>query len=397
MEQPILNLPLDSVGDQLTHKFVEDHKVEKDNVYLVYPSRGPFYTSLITVKDQDGNTLKPELDWKPILHYRQASLELGQSVHRCLVIEKNGVTDVEIEYQAVGGIYTNSNIAFEQLLEWFLTEKEKVLWDDVIKPEKFKPTLHKHVVSTDLLGTQDLVAAINNVATVIIDWLNGKDFVIDDIVELREYLNKLDNKDATMEAAIQQLGVNLNQLEQRLNTTDGEVTKVNQRVDATNNVNVTQGQAINKNAQDISAANSAINSNSQSIATLDSLLKQTRKELGDLDDNFNQSDYAVVSVPGSDEQITRTRRTTYIDKLNGVTATLNIDMDSFLLNDTIVVNVPVIRDDYTTTVRVKDTGLFRDLEGRDSDSFYMDGNFQLEMRCIGKIGQNTVFQMIKLS
>lgn len=190
MSPPVLQLPLDLSGTAATNKVVAElHIVAASGTRAFVTTRGPFYTPGLIVRNKTtGAELVPDVDWRPVHMFLEASLRAGQEICSViLILPTCNATEIEIDYQAIGGEYSVSVSSIEQLLDSLDLDNRTVNWGDLIgAPEYFPPTAHLHDVG-DLYGFEYLVAVLEQIRRAII---LGDQAAFD---ELRNYVNTQDN------------------------------------------------------------------------------------------------------------------------------------------------------------------------------------------------------------
>lgn len=190
MSTPVLQLPLDLSGVAITNKVVAElHIVAATGTRAIVTTRGPFYTRGLIVRNKTtGIELVPDVDYRPVHMFLEASLRAGQEICSVIIIlPTSTVTEVEIDYQAIGGEYSASVSAIEQMLESLDLDNRTVFWGDLLgAPEYFPPTAHLHDVG-DVYGFEYIVAVLEQIRRAI---LLGDQAAFD---ELRNYVNLQDN------------------------------------------------------------------------------------------------------------------------------------------------------------------------------------------------------------
>lgn len=188
---PVIQLPLDLSGTALTNKVTaERHTVAATGTRAFVTTRGPFYTRGMIVRNRtSGAVLAPDVDYRPVHLFIEASLRAGQEICSVVIIlPACRATDIEIDYQAVGGEYSASVTAIAQMLDGLDLDNRTVNWGDIIgAPEYFPPTAHLHDIG-DLYGFEYLVAVLEQIRRAI---LLGDQAAFD---EIRQYIDLKDNE-----------------------------------------------------------------------------------------------------------------------------------------------------------------------------------------------------------
>ena len=189
MSPPVLHLPFDPTGEAVTNKVTAElHIVAATGTRAFVPSRGSYFTRGMVLRNQaTGLDLTPDVDYRPVHMNIDASLRVSEEVNSVvLILPTCNATQVEMDYQAIGGEYSTSVSAIEQLLESLDLDNRTIHWGDIINPpEYFPPTSHPHDVG-DLYGFEYVVAALLQISRAI---LLGDQAAFD---ELRQYVDMQD-------------------------------------------------------------------------------------------------------------------------------------------------------------------------------------------------------------
>lgn len=194
---PVLTTyPLDLSGVQVSNRITGEIKTitqSADRVFI--PTGGPFYTKSLKVF-QGTRLLQPVTDYIALELNRDGSLASGKEVCNVLFI-KNTATSFRLEYQVIGGVYSDFSNELIGLINATPLDKLNVLtWGSIIgKPTTFPPTAHSHypyewrgytqlvhlieqLRLTVVAGDQAQFAAFyqyidNNLPTIVSDYLDG--------------------------------------------------------------------------------------------------------------------------------------------------------------------------------------------------------------------------------
>lgn len=190
MTPPVLQLPLDLSGTAATNKVAAElHAVAATGTRAFATLRGPFFTRGLVVRDNDtGVTLVPDVDYRPVHMFLEASLRSTQEVCSVIILLPTCPTVApSVDYQAIGGEYSASVASIEQLIESLDLDSRTVRWGDLLgAPEYFPPTAHLHDIG-DLYGFEYVVAALEQLRRAII---LGDQAAFD---EMRQYIDAQDN------------------------------------------------------------------------------------------------------------------------------------------------------------------------------------------------------------
>ncbi len=383
MEYPILNLPLDETGQAETHKRDETHPVSAEKSYLVYPEIGPYYLDSMDIYDQNNTLLKKGIDWEPFLQYRDATVELGQAVYRLLVIKNPSVTSARLVHQTVGGVYMNSNIAFEVLLQWFIEKNNTVYWDDIIKPDGLaKAGPHPHHVE-DLMGTQDVVQAILAVNTTLAEWLSQRGFEISDVNNLEQTLTGLSEKDGDIEQSLSTLNQGLQTVNQTVTTQEETQTSQGQTLSTHGESINSQGESIQTLTQNLSSLSETLDQLSNSHGELSNTVGEIQTTIQQIQAKVAENAGAVITVTAT-KTITRTTKLTEIDRTGVNNLTIEFDVTTFKGGDGIVVRIPH-PDCGVTTFTALNAAKIVTLTGAETSTTSLTGSGKLYLRALGEV------------
>lgn len=187
-----IKYPLDTTGTS-PENFVEGepHLVPRDKSRAFATAYGPYYTDSLVVRVV-GRTdpLEIDKDYKPIEHYQDATVELGQSVSCGVLITNRSIgSDIVIDYQVVGGPFSLSSDAIQHNLDVIEADNNKVKWSDVTgKPVRFPPAPHRHDAE-DLYGMEYVVDAIDQLRLAILQGdVASHELIYDYIDRLKDLL-----------------------------------------------------------------------------------------------------------------------------------------------------------------------------------------------------------------
>lgn len=190
MSPPVIHLPLDLSGTALTNKVVAElHIVAATGQRAIATRRGPYFTRGMIVRNKTTNVeLTPDVHFRAVHFMIEAGLRAGQEICAVVIIlPTTNATEIEIDYQAIGGEYGSSVSAIEQMIESLDLDNRTVYWGDLIgAPEYFPPTAHLHDIG-DVYGFEYVVAVLEQIRRAI---LLGDQAAFD---ELRQYIDGQDN------------------------------------------------------------------------------------------------------------------------------------------------------------------------------------------------------------
>lgn len=131
---------------------------------------GPFFAKSFVLKNAaTGQPLRPRDDYKVVQTFIEPTLRTGLLVCSIVIIEQPAYgIEVEADYQVLGGDFSLSTTALENLIESLATDDRPVHWGQIIgKPEAFPPTPHLHDIN-DTFGWQYIVAAMESIRQAIL-------------------------------------------------------------------------------------------------------------------------------------------------------------------------------------------------------------------------------------
>lgn len=151
----------------------EEHELtaannDGDNRVFV-PNYGGFYTKSVKLRDADGDSLDAYDDYVATFLYEEATTRSGYEVCGAIVITNPNVNGpVSMDYQAVGGGYTVSTTALEQVLEGLEETDQPVEWANIVgKPDYYPPGGHLHAL-WELYGFETLNEQLERITQAII-------------------------------------------------------------------------------------------------------------------------------------------------------------------------------------------------------------------------------------
>lgn len=185
-KQPTLLLdPTAKHSDNYIHGEVRYIRNSQDAIFCL--SKGNYYTdNLIVIDNLTGLPLVIYQDYNPIQMYHAASKELGRPVWAAMRIVNPNITEVKIDYQAVGG-------KFQDMLNVILEIKDSLdpnfiqtfPWDKIQnKPVQFKVPAHPHSI-WDWVNIRPILNSMYRILTAL--YANQRD----DYFDLYDHLSAL--------------------------------------------------------------------------------------------------------------------------------------------------------------------------------------------------------------
>lgn len=141
----------------------QDNPVQ--NGFYQYTVSGGFYTMSPMAL---GPLLVPGADYVCTMLQQDATRVSGKEVCQIIVITNPTLmNDVVLEYQAVGGEYSVSSDALEQLIEALNLDNRPVVWGEIIGlPNAFPPVQHLHHIE-DFKGFGHLVDVLDDISSML--------------------------------------------------------------------------------------------------------------------------------------------------------------------------------------------------------------------------------------
>lgn len=167
----ITRYPLDPTGVSSSNLVMgEPHTMPRRRVRAIALQSGAFFTDSIHVFDATTNVeLTRGVQYYAAELYELPSAKYGKEICAIVVITDETVgDDVVVNYQALGGEYSNSMTAVIQQIERLALDQRPVGWGNLIdRPDQFPPSHHLHDVG-DVFGFEYVVHAIDRVRSAIL-------------------------------------------------------------------------------------------------------------------------------------------------------------------------------------------------------------------------------------
>lgn len=170
--KPLLfKYPLDLTGKATTNLVInEPHTIGSTKERAFVPNCGPFYTDSVVVTRADtGEVLRPVDQYLLLQPYQEASIRTGLDVCSVVYVTDQTVGDeVLVSYQVVGGEFSWSVYALQEMLEALDLDQRPVNWGDIIgKPALYPPTPHLHDLG-DTYGWEYIGEQLEYIRTAIL-------------------------------------------------------------------------------------------------------------------------------------------------------------------------------------------------------------------------------------
>lgn len=212
----VYKYPLDLTGNNPNNLVLgEPHTLPAGDNRAVVPNYGAFFADSLRVREvETGRVLIPRQDFKAVQLYQEATQQTGLEVCAALVVTNNDISsNIEVDYQAIGGEFSYSVIGLRKMLEDLNLDDRPVRWGDMIgRPSEFPPAPHLHDAG-DLYGFEYLVEAIDALRHAI---MTGQEAALG---ELRQYIELVEDDTR-------------GQITQFFNNTTAKLNEYGNRIDA---------------------------------------------------------------------------------------------------------------------------------------------------------------------
>lgn len=170
--KPLLfKYPLDLTGHASTNLVIDEpHTIGADTGRAFVTHNGPFYVNSVKVVNAvTGKVLTPHTQYLIVQPYQEAAIRTGLDVAAVIyVIDKSAGTDLLVTYQCVGGEFSWSVYALQEMLEALNLDDRPVAWGDIIgKPAAYPPTPHFHDLG-DTYGWEYVTAQLEGIRNAIL-------------------------------------------------------------------------------------------------------------------------------------------------------------------------------------------------------------------------------------
>ncbi len=148
----------------------EIHNLSSKAIRAISPTYGCFFAdSFIGYDNVTQRRLVRGEDYQFVELQQDATLKYGKEIVNVVLIINSDVSHtVRINYQVLGGHYTNDSSAISNMYEAVITDNRAVQWATILnKPREFPPTLHRHLID-DLYGFEPVVAALERIHNALI-------------------------------------------------------------------------------------------------------------------------------------------------------------------------------------------------------------------------------------
>jgi hypothetical protein len=171
MSTPLIKYPLDLTGTSPNNLVTgETQSLAAATNRAFVPNSGPFFTRSLVVRSMpSGTILTPETQYKAVQLFVDATLRAGAEICSVIVITDDSLgNDYSIDYQVLGGEFSDSTYAIEQMIAALQIDDRAVKWGDILgKPEEFAPAPHLHDLG-DLYGFEYITVALEQLRQAIL-------------------------------------------------------------------------------------------------------------------------------------------------------------------------------------------------------------------------------------
>lgn len=190
----LLKYPLDLTGRASTNLIIDEpHTIGSTTKRAFVPNSGPFYTESVKIVDiATGEPLTPVSQYLILQPYQEASIRTGLDVASVIyIVDKTVGSELLVTYQVVGGEFSWSVYALQEMLDTLDLDTRPVAWGDIIgKPNAYPPTPHLHDLG-DTYGWEYIAAQLEGIRDAI---LTGDAAAHDELRQQFVYLDDKTNK-----------------------------------------------------------------------------------------------------------------------------------------------------------------------------------------------------------
>lgn len=187
MPTTVIKYPLDLTGRSADNLVIaEPHGPAVNGNRAFVPSYGPFFTRSLVVRNRaTGTALTPKVHYNAAQLFEDATLKTGQEICSVIVMTDAGLgIEVEIDYQVLGGDYSSSITAIQEMIAALDLDARPVHWGSLLgKPVQFPPAPHLHDLG-DVYGFEYVVAALEALRQAI---LMGDSAAHDELLQYVDY------------------------------------------------------------------------------------------------------------------------------------------------------------------------------------------------------------------
>lgn len=167
---PIYRYPLDGTGvspDNLVTG--EEHQLSNRTIRVAAPTYGGFFAESVKVKDLATDMLLVRgIDYIFGELFEFPTGRYGKEIFGLIVINKPDVSQISIDYQALGGEYSYSMEALIAMVDTIGFDDRPVAWGNILdRPAAFEPASHLHDIG-DVYGFEYVVHSIERLRAAVL-------------------------------------------------------------------------------------------------------------------------------------------------------------------------------------------------------------------------------------
>lgn len=162
--------PFDNTAEAATNRInPEVIAITDAGSRLFVPSAGFFFGKNFRIVDQLGVALQPGTEFKLLNLEKDATIATGREVYSVVQVIKTSVTQVTLDYQCVGGTYSDTANSIRQLLASLPANSlNAVYWGQILnRPVQFPPAAHMHHAA-DWYGLGEVVTLLDEIRQAIL-------------------------------------------------------------------------------------------------------------------------------------------------------------------------------------------------------------------------------------
>lgn len=168
--------PFDPTGKKVTNKIPgEQHALTSANYrdfHFIVPKHGPFFADSVrvTYRDTQGvlRSMVPGVDFQFSHWFVSASRACASPLYGSISFyDLNLVGTITVEYQTVGGIWTQDSAKIAQILADRLHNPRTTAWEQVVDMPVAFPVIDHDWDLKDLVGMSDVTVKLSAIATAI--------------------------------------------------------------------------------------------------------------------------------------------------------------------------------------------------------------------------------------
>lgn len=137
---------------------------------LIKPEYGPYFVESLIVVDNDTNTtLVKGVDYDCVGLVQEATIKFQKPIAEFIKLKRPSISaTVRIQYQALGGLYENSNTVLANLWNSYINDNRLIDFKDglIDKPFEYPPSLHPTLFK-DISNFEPLISAIERLTQAV--------------------------------------------------------------------------------------------------------------------------------------------------------------------------------------------------------------------------------------